>query len=190
MIATARGTTNMNKLVFAASLTILFSCAVFAQPRIATTGAPAAAKKAPDSFPAKYEGGMLGFDKKEAGTLKLDNANERLVFFGKEGKETFSIPYAALLAIYPQSQSVTSTTGNVVSHIPVPGAGLAGLIKEKRRYLIVQFDDPDVDVKGTANFLIGDKALLDSVLQTLAERAELTQRGDAYFRPKILKTGT
>ncbi|MEP6946972.1 MAG: hypothetical protein ABJA02_13715 [Acidobacteriota bacterium] len=180
----------MNKLIFTAVLALCFSSIAFAQPRPLSSSGSATAKPAPESFPAKYDGGMLGFNDKEAGTLKFDNANERLVFFGKAGKESFSIPYDAILVVYPQSQSVTSTTGNVVSHIPLPGAGLAGFIKEKRRYLIVQFDDPDVDVKGAANFRLDDRELLDSVLQTLAERAKLTQRGDAYYRPKSIKPGT
>ena len=52
--------------------------------------------------------------KKEDGTLKFDDENERLVFFGKDQKEKFQIPYKSVLVIYPQSKSVTSTTGNVV----------------------------------------------------------------------------
>ncbi len=177
----------MNKLICAAVLALCFSCVAFAQPRPVSSGGATSAKPAPESFPAKYDGGMLGFNDKEAGTLKFDNANDRLVFFGKAGKESFSIPYDAILVIYPQSQSVTSTAGSVVSHIPLPGAGLAGFIKEKRRFLIVQFDDPDVEVKGAANFRLDDRELLDSVLQTLAARAKLTQRGDAYYRPKSIK---
>lgn len=157
----------------------------FGQPRpVENARSAAKAKPAPESFPAKYEGGMFGFNDKETGTLKFDDANDRMVFLGKEQKESFSIPYASLLVIYPQSQSVTSTTGNVISHIPLPGAGLAGFIKEKRRYLIVQFEDPDIDVKGAVNFKLEDKELLDSVLQTLADKAKLTQRGEAYYRPK------
>ncbi len=170
-----------------------FSTAIaYSQPRPVDNGnnTRSNAKPAPDSFPAKYEGGMLGYSVKEAGTLRFDDANNRLVFFGKNGKELFPLPYETLLAIYPQSQSVTSTTGNVVSHIPLPGAGLAGFIKEKRQYLVVQFDDPNVDVKGLVNFKLENKELLDSVLQTLAQKANLKQRGDAYYRPKIIKEGT
>lgn len=133
---------------------------------------------------------MLGFSKKESGTLKFEDANDRLIFLGKAGKELFSIPYDSLLAIYPQSQSVTSTAGNVVSHLPLPGAGLARFIKEKRQYLILQYDDPNIDVRGTANFKLENKQLLDSVLETLAGKANLTQRGDAYYRPKTVKPGT
>lgn len=182
----------MKKLCFASLIALCLTCFAFAQPRPVTQSgnAGAAAKPAPESFPAKYEGGMMGFDKKEDGTLKFDDVNERFVFIGKEGKELFSMPYGSLLTIYPQSQSVTTTAGNVVKYIPLPGAGLAGFIKEKRRYLVVQFDDPDVDVKGLANFRLSDKELLDSVLQTLAEKAKMTQRGDAYYRPKAVRPGT
>lgn len=136
------------------------------------------------SFEAKYEGGLFGFADKESGTLKFDDQNERLVFFGKDQKELFGIPYESLLVVSPQSNSVTSTTGNVVSHIPLPGAGLASLIKEKRRYLVLQFNDPDADVRGVVNFKLENKELLDSVVDTLGKKAEMTQRGDSYYRPR------
>src|SRR4030095_5189358 len=127
----------------------LFACAltVSAQPRpIETkTPAPAPKKPAPPSFAAKYEGGMYGYGEKEEGTLKFDDENERFVFFGKDQKEKFALPYDAMLIIYPQSKSVTSNTGNIVKNIPLPGAILGGLIKEKRRYLIVHFQDVDVE---------------------------------------------
>jgi hypothetical protein len=179
----------MKKTIIAAALAICFSTLAYAQPRPVDQGGTAAKHKAaPETFAAKYEGGMLGYSTREAGTLKFEDANKRLVFFGKSGKEAFSLPYDALLAIYPQSQSVTSTTGNVVSHIPLPGAGLAGYIKEKRQFLVVQFDDPNVDLKGTANFRLENKEVLDSVLQTLAEKAGLKQRGDMYYRPRVVKS--
>ena len=77
---------------------------------------------------------------------RLDDENQRIVFFGKEGKERFGIPYKALLVVSPQSRAVTSNTGHVVGAIPVPGAGLlGGFIKEKRRYMLIQFNDPDAD---------------------------------------------
>lgn len=143
-----------------------------------------AAAPAPESLPARYEGGLFGFNDKELGTLKFDDFNERLVFHGKDGKEKFSMPYASMLVIYPQSQTVTSTTGKVVKMLPLPGAVLGGLIKEKRRYLIVHFDDPDVDAKGVINFKLETMELLDSVLETLAQKADLLQRGEAYYRKR------
>jgi hypothetical protein len=179
----------MKKLFFPLILS-LFACtsSAFAQPRTIEKTNKVAKTSAPVSFAAKYEGGMFGFTDKETGTLKFDDANERLVFFNKEGKEQFGMPYETLLLVYPQSRSVRSTTGTVVSAIPLPGAGLAGLIREKRRYLIVHYNDTDVDAKGVANFKLDNKELLDSVIQALGEKAKLTQRGDAYYRPKKAPT--
>jgi hypothetical protein len=179
----------MKRSLFIFAAVIFSFAAVSAQPRPAErpTPTPAARAAAPQSFEAKYEGGAFGYSKKEKGTLRFDDANSRLVFFGEDQKEKFSIPYGAMLIVYPQSRSVTSTTGNVVSHIPLPGAGLAGLITEKRRYLVVQFDDPDVDAKGLVNFKLGNKELLESVLQSLSKKADLTQRGDAFYRPKKVR---
>ncbi|PYT01354.1 MAG: hypothetical protein DMF63_00450 [Acidobacteria bacterium] len=140
---------------------------------------------APTSFEAKYEGGMFGFSKKEEGMLKFDDENQRLVFIGKDNIEKFHIPYDAVVVVYPQSKSVTSTTGNVVKNLPLPGAMLGGLIKEKRSYLIVHFEDPDIEAaRGIVNFKLGTKELLDSVIQSLAGKADLAQRGDAFYRPK------
>ena len=177
----------MKKILFMLAIS-LFACAmmVSAQPRPVETKTPAPEPKkpAPPSFATKYEGGMFGFSQKEEGTLKFDDINERIVFFGKDQKEKFGIPYDAMLVIYPQSQSVRSTTGNVIRNLPLPGAILGGLIKEKRRYLIVHFQDVDVEARGIINFKVEDKELLDSVLAALAEKASMVQRGDAYYKPK------
>ena len=143
---------------------------------------------APASFSAKYEGGMFGFTDKESGTLRIDDANQRLVFFGKDNREKFGIPYKSLMVIYPQSRSVRSTTGSVVSHIPLPGAGIAGLLREKRRYLVVQFSDPDADARGVVNFKLANKAILETVIRTIGEKAKMTQRGDAYYRPRVVRS--
>src|SRR5687767_2700790 len=179
----------MNRILLLIVALFLSVTAVVAQPRPAeSTQKPStSASTAPVSFAAKYEGGMFGFTKREVGTLRFDDDNERLVFFGADQKEKFHIPYKSVLVIYPQSKSVTSNTGNIVRHIPLPGAGLGGLIKEKRRYLVMQFDDPDVAARGLVNFKLEDKALLDSVIRSLAGKAKLTQRGDAYYRPRTIK---
>lgn len=180
----------MKKVLFTLAFCLL-ACApsISAQPRPVEKDTQSAAKAAPASFEAKYEGGMYGFSQKQKGTLKFDDANERLVFYSeKDNKEKFSISYAAMLIIFPQTKSVSSTTGDVISYIPLPGAGLAGLLREKRRYLVVNYNDPDVDVKGLVNFKLDNKELLDSVLQTLGEKAKLKQRGDAFYRPREVKT--
>ena len=136
------------------------------------------------SFEAKYEGGMFGFNDKEKGMLKIDDVNERLVFFGKDKKEKFAIPFDAMVLIYTGTKSVRSGTGTAVSVIPLPGASLAGLIREKRRYLTIQFSDPNVEASGVANFKLEDDKTREAVKHTLGKKANLTQRGDAYFRPR------
>lgn len=179
----------MKKFSLAILIAFCFSALAYAQPRPVGSDKPVVkAPAAPESFEAQYEGGVVGFSGKMAGTLKFDDPNLRLVFYSKENKEIFHIPYDALIVIYPQSQAVTTTAGNVIKYIPLPGAGLAGFIKEKRRYMIATYDDPDVDAKGTVNFRLATKELLDSVLQTLADKAQLVQRGDAFYRPRALKS--
>ncbi len=177
--------------IFALSLSFL-AIAVSAQPRPVDKNADdKVIAPAPASFEAKYEGGMLGYSKKEKGTLKFDDVNERIVFYGKDNKEVFAIAYESIYSLSPQSQSVRSTTGTVVGAIPVPGASLAGMfIKEKRRYLIIQYSDADVDLNGVTSFKIENKDLLDSVIKTLGEKAELRKRGDAYFRSRSMPDDT
>jgi len=176
----------MRYLILICSVVFVSAFAAVGQPRMmekplsSTPAKPAA----PPSFEAKYEGGMFGYSSKEPGTLKFDDDNLRLVFYGSDKKEKFSINYDDLIVIYPQSKSVTSTTGTVVSHIPLPGAGLGNYIKEKRQYLVVQFKDPDADVEGLVNFKVDNKELLDSVIQALGQKAQMQQRGDAYYRPR------
>ncbi len=182
----------MKRIYFLIIALLLCVGPAFAQPRpVDASAKPAVAapgNPAPPSFEAKYEGGMFGYTEKEVGMLKFDDENERIVFFGKDQKEKFHIPYKSVQVIYPQSKSVTSTTGHVVSAVPLPGAFLGGLIKEKRRYLVLHFDDPDVEsARGLVNFKLENKELLDSVIQSLAGKANLTQRGDAYYRPKKIK---
>ena len=182
----------MNKLLFALASSLFYVASfVAAQPRIV--------EKKPDktqpaaiaqiSYKAKYEGGMFGFSEKEPGTLKFDGNNYRLVFFGKDNKELFGIPYDAIQVIYPQSKTVQSTGGKVMERVPLPGAGIAGIfMKDKTRYMIINFDDPEVNAKGTVNFKFDSQGMLNSAIQTLGNKAEMQQRGDAFFRPKKTPT--
>ncbi len=57
-------------------------------------------------------------------------------------------------------------------------------MKEKKQYLVLQFDDPDVDAKGTVNFKIETKELLESVVNTLGRKAKLSPRGDSFYKPR------
>ena len=180
----------MKKIILLSTFVLCFSAINFAQPPPAEKTEKKQETKreskmpAPNSFTAKYEGGMFGFDKSETGTLKFDDANKRIVFFDKAQKEQFAVPYAAMLMVYPQSKSVRSTTGTVVSAIPLPGAGLAGLMRSKKNYLVVNFSDPEVDVKGVVSFKLENKDLLGRVINTLGEKAKLTPRGGAFYRVK------
>lgn len=181
----------MKKVLFTLAFA-LFACASFAsaQPRPVTSGSKTSAHApAPSVVKAKYQGGMFGYSKKFDGTLKFDDANQRLVCFDKDQKEKFTIPYASILVISPNTTKVQSGTGKVVSAIPVLGAGLGGsLIKSKKNYMQVQFNDVDVNAQGTAVFLFDSDEMRTSVIQTLGEKAEMKQRGDAYFRPAVKRT--
>jgi hypothetical protein len=178
----------MKKLLFTLAFNLfVFASFAAAQPRPAEKSAEpttAAQTTTQTSFSAKYEGGMFGFEDKQQGTLKFDDANERLVFFGKDGKEQFAIPYDSMVLVHTGTRSVRSGAGTAVSVIPLPGAGLAGLIREKRRYLTINFSDPDVQASGVASFKLENDKTREAVVHTLGKKANLTQRGDAYYRPR------
>ncbi|MEJ7622538.1 MAG: hypothetical protein WKF34_00960 [Pyrinomonadaceae bacterium] len=158
------------------------SLATFAQPR-PVDKAPEPVSTRP-AYEARYEGGLFGQSDTEKGSLKFDDINERVVFYRKDGREMFAVPYSALIVIYPDSKVGTSTTGNVVSRLPLPGAGLAGLLSKRTKFLIMQFDDPEVEVKGTANFKFEDKEMLLAFINALGQKAKMKQRGDAYYRAR------
>lgn len=151
---------------------------------------PAPLAVLPTSFKAKYQGGLFGFSEKETGTIKIDDANQRVVFFGKDNKEKFGFSYASLLIVSPSTTVSTATTGKVISILPLPGAAAAGLMREKKRFLVLQFNDPDVDVKGTVSFKMDDKATLEQAIQSIGVRSKLTQRGDTFYRPRPKKEGS
>ena len=172
----------MSKRLFL-SLTALFFLTVgsYAQPRPAEkTSDPSA----PISYEAKYEGGIFGASGREKGTLKIDDANLRVTFYRQDGREMFSIPYEALVVVYPDSKVAMSQTGNVLSRVPVPGAALFGLMSKSSKFLIVNFDDPDINAQGVANFKFDDKKMLLAFIHSLGTKAKMTQRGDAYYRAK------
>ncbi len=156
---------------------------------LAAAGQPRPAEKtadpnAPISYVAKYEGGIFGASGREKGTLKIDDANLRVTFHRQDGREMFSIPYEALVVVYPDSKVAMSQTGNVVSRLPLPGASLFGLMSKSSKFLILNFDDPDINAQGVANFKFDDKKMLLAFIHALGTRAKMTQRGDAYYRPK------
>ena len=172
----------MKRVLFLIFSAVCLSAAVYTQPRpVDKTPASTTVKPA---YEARYEGGLFGQSDTEKGSLRFDDSNERVVFLKKNGKEMFSIPYPALVVIYPDSKVGTTTTGNVVSRLPLPGAGLAGLMSKRTKYLVMQFDDPDIEVKGTANFKFEDKEMLLEFITGLGTKAKMKQRGDAYYRAR------
>ncbi len=153
------------------------------QPATGTVVVNAGEREMLDSIETKYQGGLFGYSKKEHGTIEFDEINERLKFIGKDGKERFSIPYHSLVVVYPSQTKVQSGTGRAVGAIPFPGAGLGGsLMKKKKNYLVIDFDDPDVDARGTINFLVDTTEILFNSIYTIGEKAEMRARGDAYIR--------
>ena len=140
---------------------------------------------APDVFAARYEGGLFGNGAKEKGTLKIDDANRRLLFFRPgEQKEMFEISYDALVVIYPDSKESVPQSGKVIGALPIPGAGLAGLMSKSTKYANLSFDDPDIEAKGSASFRFDTKEELVTFINKLGSQAKMVQRGDAYYRRK------
>ena len=190
----------VHKFLGAGLLVALTAGAALAQgPRVATkdTTQPTAATgvsvpkppPAPPTFKAKYEGGIFGYNKKQDGTLTFDDANNRLVFRNKEQKEVLSIPYSAVMGAYGDTKAGRPKAAQVVGALPLPyGANmLSWLARKKYRYLTLQFNDSDTNARGITSFKVENKELLNSVLYTLAEKAELEARGDGYIRRVVVK---
>ena len=160
-------------------------------PDSSTTRMPAP-PAAPQTFKAKYEGGIIGYRKKQDGTLTFDDTNSRLLFRNKQNKEVLFIPYRAVMAAWPDTQSRRPTAARVISAVPVPyGLNIpAWFVRTKYRYLTLNFEDPDTNVAGLTSFKVANKQLLESVLYTLAGKAELTARGEGYIRKKATAQST
>jgi hypothetical protein len=186
-----------NVLALAAFLTLAAASSASAQRQGTVQGRQPAAQTntpkpppAPASVKAKYEGGMIGYKKAE-GTINFDDANARLVFRDKQGREVFPLAYNSLLMAWPDTKSRTSTTGRVLASTVPYGLGLPGLLmRNKSRYMILRYQDPDTGTEGMTSFKISDKSMLASVLDTLADKAGLAPRGDAYVRRKDNSTTT
>ena len=184
----------MRKIILLITAILCYSAIVFAQPRpidkTSTTTKQTVKRNTLSSVEARYEGGIFGYSEREKGTIKFDDENERLVFLSKEnGRELFSIPYKAMLVVFPSNKKIQSGAGRAVGSVPILGAGIIGsFMKKKKNYLVIQYRDSDVDVQGTTSFLIDTDELLESVIYSLGEKAEMTQRGDAYYRPTEKKT--
>jgi hypothetical protein len=145
----------------------------------AATPAPA-----PKSVKAKYEGGVFGYNKTMEGTLTFDDENERLIFKDKKPPKEIHIPYSAITSAFADTQKRQPRAATVASAVPVIFTLPARFIKTKVRYLTLQYSDPDSKVSGITSFKLENKEILQSVLVTLAQKAEMTQRGDIYVKKR------
>ena len=147
-----------------------------------------AAKPAPRSVKAKYEGGVFGYKKTMEGTLTFDDDNNRLIFKDKTPPKEISIPYDSITSAFADSHKKQPAAATVASNVPTIYSLPARFIKTKVRYLTLQYDDPDSHVGGITSFKLENKELLESVLQTLAEKANMTRRGDVYVKKRDVST--
>jgi hypothetical protein len=143
---------------------------------------------APPEVKVKYEGGVLGYSKKIDGTIFFDDQNKRLLFRDKTRHEVLSVPYESIAAAFADTKSKRPTSASVISSIPTIYTLPAAFIRKKYRYLTLQYDDPDTHLSGITSFKMQNKEILESVLYTLANKAGLTPRGEAYIRRKEATT--
>lgn len=137
---------------------------------------------APKTVKAKYEGGVFGYTKTMEGTLTFDDDNNRLLFKDKKPPKEISIPYEAITSAFADTKKVQPAAATVASAVPTIFTMPAKFIKTKVRYLTIQYSDPDSKVSGITSFKIENKELLESVLYTLAQKADMTPRGDVYVK--------
>ncbi|HVF57552.1 MAG TPA: hypothetical protein VM934_15460 [Pyrinomonadaceae bacterium] len=167
------------------------------QPQARTNGPAASGVATPKPAPApasvnvKYEGGLIGYQKAD-GTLSFDDANRRLVFRDKKNnREVFSVPYDIVDAAWPDTKAQRSAAGSVIASTVPYGLGLPALLwKKSKRYIALQYRDPDTNAQGIASFKMENKEILASVLNSFAEKAGLTQRGEAFVRRRDPKDAT
>jgi len=183
----------LHKLLAAALIVVVAAISTPAQrPRAVENPDEISAKRpAPPAPPklvkAKYMGGYLGYRKKQEGMLTFDERNRRLVFRDKNEREIISIAYDAVLVTFADTEE-RRTMGPGTERVLMGTVGILALpgmlFKKKYQFLSIQYRDPDTDAAGVTQFKLKDRAELDSVVYALAQKAELTQRGEIYVRRK------
>ena len=143
-----------------------------------------AAKPAPKSVKAKYEGGVFGYNKTMEGMLTFDDANNRLHFKDKKPPKEISIPYDAIVSAFADTQKRQPKAATIAGAVPLIYSLPARFIKTKVRYLTLQYKDPDSNVSGITSFKLENKEVLESVLVALAEKSNMALRGDVYVKKK------
>ena len=140
---------------------------------------------APETAKVKYEGGYFGYNQKMDGTLVIDHMNEQLIFRNKENKELINIPYKAIMAAFGDTQSRRPTAASVIGSSVPYGLGLpALLIKKKYEYLNLQFKDDEMETSGVVSFKFENKETLVAMLQSIADKSGLSQRGEVFVRKR------
>ena len=144
----------------------------------------------PKAVPAKYMGGFAGYRKKQEGMLTFDDRNRRLVFRDKNEKEILSISYEAVMVAFADYETRRLAGDGTRAVLGAAGVfGLPGLLfKKKFQYLTIQFEDPDTYLKGTTQFKMKDKEIIDSVVYALAQKANLAQQGEIFTRKRTTTT--
>lgn len=138
---------------------------------------------APQTIKVKYEGGVFGINKKMDGTINFDDANSRLLFRNKYQQEVFSIPYNSVASAFADVKSKRPIAADVAARVSI-FALPALLIKKKFRYLTLQYNDPDTQINGVTSFKMENADILASALYTLAQKANLKQRGEVYVKQR------
>ena len=155
-------------------------------PKVSAPAPPAP----PKVVPAKYMGGFAGYRKKQEGMLTFDDRNQRLVFRDKNEKEVISISYDAVMVAFGDYES-RRLLGQGSSSVLLAGTGILGapalLFKKKFEYLTIQFEDPETYLRGTTQFKLKDKEIIDSMAYALAQKAGLVQQGAIYTRRRVIQ---
>ena len=157
-----------------------------AVPKVSVPAPPAP----PKVVPAKYMGGFASYRKKQEGMLTFDDRNQRLVFRDKNEKEVISISYDAVMVAFADHET-RRLMGNGTQQVVLGTAGILGLpgllFKKKFEYLTIQFEDPETYLRGTTQFKLKNKEIIDSVAYALAQRAGLIQQGAIYTRRRVMQ---
>ena len=157
-----------------------------ATPKVSVVAPPAP----PKVVPAKYMGGFASYRKKQEGMLTFDDRNQRLVFRDKNEKEVISISYEAVMVAFGDYES-RRLLGQGSSSVLLAGAGILGapalLLKKKFEYLTIQFEDPETYLRGTTQFKLKNKDIVDSMAYALAQKAGLVQQGAIYTRRRVMQ---
>ena len=157
-----------------------------AKPKVVVPAPPAP----PKVVPAKYMGGFASYRKKQEGMLTFDDRNQRLVFRDKNEKEVISISYDAVMVAFGDYES-RRLLGQGTSSILLAGTGILGapalLLKKKFEYLTIQFEDPETYLRGTTQFKLKNKDIVDSMAYALAQKAGLIQQGAIYTRRRVMQ---